>query len=65
MNKYKVLGAALMVSIILATLAAYNLGLTSIQYATSGVFEGLLFMSSLAIVLFSAFASLTLDKLRA
>ena len=62
MNKYKVLGVALMVSIILAIGSATVLGFTSIQYAISGVPQFLLFLSGLCITLFGSLSALTLDN---
>lgn len=61
MNKYKVLGAALMVSIILGILAAYNLGLTSIQHMYKDGWTFVLTLSGLCVVLFGSLAALTLD----
>jgi uncharacterized protein involved in cysteine biosynthesis len=64
MNKYKTLGVALMVSIILAILSATTLGYTSIQWAISGIPQFLLFLSGLCIILFGSFSALTLNKLK-
>ncbi len=63
MNKFKVLGVALMVSIILLIASAYALGLTSIDYALSGNAQAILFISGLCIMLFGSLSALTVDKL--
>jgi hypothetical protein len=63
MNKYKVLGAALMVSIIILIGASHALGMTSIQYMTSGTAEFMHSLGILTVILFGSFAALTLDKL--
>lgn len=63
MNKYKVLGTALMVSIIFAIGSAHTLGFTSIQWAISGIAEAILFISALCIILFVSLSALTVDKL--
>lgn len=63
MNKYQLLGIALMVGIIMMICASFKLEQTSIEYATSGVAEFLHFLAMLCITLFGSFAALTLDKL--
>lgn len=62
MNKFKVLGVVFMLSIILGIFAQYNLGMTSIQYAISGVYQFLNFLSLLCVILFGSLAALTLDN---
>lgn len=62
MNKYKVLGVMLMVVIILNIYTSFDLGVASIQYATSGTVEFLDFLSRICVVLFGSFAALTLDR---
>ena len=63
MNKYKVLGVALMVSIILAIISATMLGYTSIQWAVSSQTNAVLFISGLCIILFGSLSALTVNKL--
>lgn len=63
MNKYKVLGVALILSVILEIVSEVKLGMVSIQYATSGTWQFLGFLSLLCVILFGSFASLTLDSM--
>ena len=62
MNKNKVLGAALMVSIILGIISTSYLGVTSIQYAISGYAEFGTYLSGLCVILFGSFSALTLNN---
>jgi hypothetical protein len=64
MNKFKVLGVALMVSIILAIISATMLGYTSIQWAVQSQTNAILFISGLCIILFGSLSALTVDKLK-
>ena len=64
MNKYKVLGAVLMIFIILGIITSFNLGTSSLQYAISGTNEFLDFLSRICIVLFGAWAALSLDRIK-
>jgi hypothetical protein len=62
MNKNKVLGVALMVSIIIGIISTYSLGVTSIQYAISGYAEFGAYLAGLCVILFGSLAALTLDN---
>lgn len=62
MNKYKLLGGVLMLSIIVAIVSAYTLGFTSIQWATESLNNAVLFIAGLCITLFGSLSALTLDK---
>jgi hypothetical protein len=62
MNKYKILGGVLMLSIIVAIVSAHTLGFTSVQWATESLNNAVLFISALCIVLFGSLSALTLDK---
>lgn len=64
MNKYKTLGVVFMVSTIVATLSAYKLGYTDINWALDSTANALLFISGLCIMLFGSLLALTADKLR-
>ena len=62
MNKYKALGAVLMIFIILGIFTAFKLNMSSVQYATSGTIQFLDFLARICIVLFGSWAALSLDK---
>lgn len=62
MNKFKVLGAALMVSILIGILSAHQLGLTSVQHMHKDTWTFLLTLSGLCVILFGSLAALELDN---
>ena len=62
MNKFKVLGVAQMVSIIVAIAAAHNLGFTSGAWAGQSTTHMVLWIAGLCIILFGSLSALTIDK---
>lgn len=63
MNKYKLLGVALMLSIILTILGYFELNMLSIAFAVSNKWNFIAFLGLLCVTLFGSFAALALDKL--
>lgn len=61
MNKYKLLGAALMFSIIGMIVAMFHFGMTGVQWASQSSWNFLALLSLLCVTLFGSFAALTLD----
>lgn len=61
-NKFKVLGAALMVSVLALILGSYQLGLTDIKVMASDHAHFWHTLGLLGVILFGSFAALTLDK---
>lgn len=62
MNKFQVLGVALMVSILISIYASFKLDMTSIAYMSSTTDAFLHSLGLLGTILFGSFAALTLDK---
>jgi uncharacterized protein involved in cysteine biosynthesis len=65
MNKYRVLGVALMVSILLGTGSLFSKDLLSIQSMATDIPTFLSYLAGLCVILFGSLAALTLDKLEA
>jgi len=55
MNKYKVLGVALVVAIIVGVGSAHVLGFTSIQFATTSIGNAVFYIAGLSVILFGCF----------
>lgn len=65
MNKYKVLGAALMVSIVMGEAALFANGFLDIKKMATDIPTFLSYLAGLCVILFGSLAALTLDKLEA